>query len=296
MNDRKAAGIALVAVSAAGFGALGVLARIAYDDGAEPVAVLMLRFAIAGVAFGVLRRVAGRGRPWPNRRVMFGLAAMGVGYLVQSLCYFSAVDHAPPGLVSLLLYTYPALVVALGAAFLGLRLGRRALLACGLAVVGTIVIVAPSARGGDPLGVVFGLAAACVYAVYILAGSRLLRQVDALTASTVIMPTAAVGFFLVYLVSPSRPTLPRSGSGWLAVVAIALLCTVVAGLTFLAGLARVGPADASTISTIEPVTTVVLSALVTGEAITGFTLAGGGMVLAAVVALSLDPSRPLAPE
>jgi drug/metabolite transporter (DMT)-like permease len=279
-------------VSAAAFGALGVLARAAYDDGAEPIAVLMCRFVIAAFCFLILR--AFMSRPRPPASVMRGLVVMGVGYLTQSLCYFTAITHAPPGLVALMLYTYPVLVVSLGAVFLGLRLTRKATIACAVAVAGTALIVGPSARSGDPLGVAFGLGAAGVYAIYILIGSRVLQHVDALTASAVIMTTAAIGFVAVFAISPDRPSLPESASGWSAILAIGLVCTVVAGISFLAGLARVGPADASTLSTVEPVVSVVLSAIVVGESITAWTVVGGAMVLGSVIVLSRSSSQPLA--
>jgi drug/metabolite transporter (DMT)-like permease len=211
---------------------------------------------------------------------------MGGLYLFQSLCYFSAIDHAPPGFVALMLYTFPAIVVILGAVFLGLRLTRVATTACGTALAGTALVIGPSAGAGDPLGVAFGMGAAVIYATYILVGSRLLRGVDALTASTVIMSAAGIGYLGVFALTRPRPALPDSGAGWMAVVAISLICTVFAGQTFLAGLAWVGPADASTLSTVEPVVSVVLSAIVTGEAVTGWTLAGGALVLGSVTALS----------
>jgi len=279
-------------VSAASFGALGVLARVAYDDGAEPLAVLTFRFCLAAACFIGLRALRPARRP--RRRALVGLTAMGLCYLLQSLCYFTAVDHAPPGLVALLLYSYPALVVAGAALFLDVKLTRTVVVACAVAVLGMVLVVGPSAGSGDAVGIVLGFGAAGVYAVYILLGTRVLEAVDPLWASTVIMSTAGAGFVVLVLVVPNRPSLPSSASGWWAMVAIALLCTVLAGVTFLAGLARVGPADASTISTVEPVVSVALSAVVTGEAITGWTMAGGALVIGSVIALSRVESAPLA--
>ncbi len=289
----RLAGVALVATSAIAFGALGVLARVAYDDGADPVGVLAVRFPLAALVLGVLRLA--RPRPRPRGRALAGLLAMGVGYFLQGYCYFQAVEHAPPGLVALLLYTYPALVVALGAVVLRLPVGRPVAMACAVALAGTALIVGPSASGGSPTGIAFALGAAFVYAGYILLGSKVLARVDPLWATTVIMAAAGVCILALHLSSSPRPALPGSGEGWLAVVAIALLCTVLAGMTFLAGLARVGPADASTISTLEPVVSVVLSAVVVGESITGWTVAGGLLVGTSVVVLSRLPTpAPLA--
>jgi drug/metabolite transporter (DMT)-like permease len=284
VRSERLQGVVLVVVSAIAFGALGVLARVAYDDGADPVTVLIWRFWLATALFAAL--LAHRRPPRPAPAAVRGLVVMGVCYLLQSYSYFSAVEHASPGLVALLLYTYPALVVVLGAVVLRLRIERRVAAACVVSLAGTALIVAPSAGGGDALGVVFGLAAALVYAGYILLGSRVLERVDPLWASTVIMTTAGTGYLVVVFAGPTRAG-PASAEGWAAIVAIALVCTVVAVLTFLAGLARVGPADASTISTIEPVVSVALSAVVVGEQLTGWTLAGGLRVFGSVV----SPSR-----
>lgn len=69
-------------------------------------------------------------------------------------------------------------------------------------------------------------------------------------------------------------------------LAIALLSTVLAILTFFAGLQRLGAARASMLSTLEPVVTVILAALLLGEHV-GLTQAlGGGLILAGVLWLT----------
>lgn len=285
MRSQRLVGVGLVLVSAASFGTAGVLARVAYDDGADPTALLACRFAIAAALFAAARLA--RPSPRPRGRALAGLGVMGVGYLLQSFCYFTAVDHAPPGLVALLLYTYPALVVVLGAVALHLRVPRRVAAACVAALAGTALIVVPTIGGTadvSTLGVGLGLGAALVYSGYILLGTKVLETVDPLWASTVIMATAAAGYAVVF--AATRPALPSTVEGWAAVVAVAVVCTVVAASTFLAGLARIGPADASTISTFEPVVSVVLSAVFIGEAVSGWTAAGGALVLGAVLAIS----------
>jgi drug/metabolite transporter (DMT)-like permease len=76
-------------------------------------------------------------------------------------------------------------------------------------------------------------------------------------------------------------------------VLIALVSTVIAVSCFFAGLRRVGPSEAAILSTFEPPVTVMLAFLVLGERLTMPQLAGGALVLAAVVMLQLraGPSR-----
>ncbi len=123
-----------MALSATSFGAMAIFARVAYAGGADVTAVLFLRFAIASVAMAALT-LATR-RRWPSRRNATVLALMGgVGYVAQSMCFFSALRFASAGLVALLLYLYPFLVALIGVAFLGERLTRRRSLAMAASMI-----------------------------------------------------------------------------------------------------------------------------------------------------------------
>ena len=62
-------------------------------------------------------------------------------------------------------------------------------------------------------------------------------------------------------------------------------------MTFFAGLKRIDPANASMISTLEPVVTVALAVIVLGEAITMPKILGGTMILAAVALLARSESN-----
>jgi multidrug transporter EmrE-like cation transporter len=78
--------------------------------------------------------------------------------------------------------------------------------------------------------------------------------------------------------------LTAAGWGWIA--CLAAVSTVAAISLFFAGLRRAGPTTASILSTVEPLTTVVLAFLVFGETLTALQWGGAALVLAAVVALA----------
>jgi drug/metabolite transporter (DMT)-like permease len=276
-------GIALVVVSAVGFGTLGVLARVADDEGADQVAVLVLRFGIAAVVFGAVRLV--RRTRAPRGRPLVGLVIMGVLYAVQGACFFASVERGSPGLAALLLYVYPALVVLIGAVVLGQRPRPGVVVATAAALAGTAMIIGPTVADGNPSAIAFGLSTAFTYSTYILIGSRVVEQIDPIWSSVVIMTTAALCSLVPFAVSSPTPRWPATGTAWAAVLALAVVSTVIPVSTFLAGLARIGPADASTLSVLEPVTSVLLSALVIGESLTGWTLVGGALIAGAVVAI-----------
>jgi drug/metabolite transporter (DMT)-like permease len=75
------------------------------------------------------------------------------------------------------------------------------------------------------------------------------------------------------------------------ILAMIFLSTIMALGTFLAGMRLVGPTTASLLSTLEPVFTVLLAVLLLQEALRPLQIVGGGLVLAAVVLLSLPGTR-----
>jgi drug/metabolite transporter (DMT)-like permease len=81
-----------------------------------------------------------------------------------------------------------------------------------------------------------------------------------------------------------RPgALSAAGWGWLG--CLAAISTVGAITFFFAGLKRTGPTTAAILATAEPLTAVVLAYLAFGELLHGVQLAGGALVLAAVLVL-----------
>jgi drug/metabolite transporter (DMT)-like permease len=279
---RRRHGPLLIVLSAVAFGCMAIFARFAYDDGVDPVSLLALRFGIAAAAMWGL--MAWRRRPAPRGGTLVALALMGaIGYVGQSLSYFTALTMASAGLVALLLYLYPVMVTVLSAVFLGERLTRAKAVALGLALAGTALTIGPPG-GGRMLGIGLGVLCAVIYSVYILVGSKVSPRAGAIPATAVIMTSAAVVYWAICAVRGFHP--PRGATGWVAVLALALVSTVVASVTFFEGLERVGPTTAATLSALEPAVTVALAVTVLGEPLTWMGVVGGALILAAVVGLA----------
>lgn len=278
----RTAGVLLALTSASGFGVMPVLTKVVYDDGAGPVGVLSVRFTVAALILLVLARI--RGEALPRGRQLRDLALLGgVGYVVESLCYFAALTRISAGLTALLLYLYPALVVVLSAVVLRHRPGRVAITCVVVATLGTALTIGPVA-GGQAIGVALGLAAAAAYAVYIVVSSTAMKGVGPLATSAVVM--GACGLVYDALAVGTRAALPSSAGAWLALAGVTVLGTVVAVATFFAALALLGPSDTAVLSTMEPVVSVGVAALALGESLSAVQLAGGVLVIAAVVVLA----------
>jgi drug/metabolite transporter (DMT)-like permease len=284
----KAAGALYIAASAFCFGWMPVFARAAYASGVDTQTLLLLRFSSAAAILWAI--VAARRPALPRGRTLAVLAGMGaVGYAGQAFSYFFALTLASAGLVSLLLYVYPALVALLSRVFLGHRLSRLQLGAIGMALAGSVLTIGP-ATDGKPLGIFFGVLAASIYACYILVGSRIPSNVTPTASATIVISAAAVVYGAVAIVRGVH--LPATAMGWAGVAGVALVGTVLAIGFFFAGLERIGPVKASIYSTLEPAFTLALAAALLGEAVTPLRLGGGALILAAVVLLARADAAP----
>jgi drug/metabolite transporter (DMT)-like permease len=294
-DHRHMRGAILCLVSAAAFGTLGVFGKLASEAGASIASTLLVRFALASlVLFAALRLTGGwaPARRLPRRVVLIGLALGAAGYSLQSGLYFAAIGRLDVSMVSLLLYTYPAFVtvaaLTLGRAAPSLRTGA----ALAVASAGLMLVLLAAGTGAfDPAGALLALGASVTYTTYILVSDRIVGAVDPLALSALVLAGATVSFAVAGLVTGSLD-LALSGEAWLWLVLIALVSTVVAVSAFFAGLRRVGPSEAAILSTFEPVVTVALAFAALGERLTAPQLAGGALVLAAVILLQLPAPGP----
>jgi drug/metabolite transporter (DMT)-like permease len=279
-------GTALCVLSACAFGAMAIFAKEAYATGATVVTLLSIRFLLAAALFWVI--VAGRGAQLPSRRVILASLGLGAaGYAAQAGLFFGALTHIDASLTALLLYFYPMLVF-LGAVALrreqvtGRRVGALALASVGAA----LVLMSGSLGALDGVGVAMALGAAVVYAAYILVADRLIGTIDAFLMAALVT-TGAAASTLVAGVGSGSLDLHFAAAGWGWIAAMALGSTVLGVSAFFVGLREVGPATASIVSTAEPVVTVALATAIYGEALGAGQLAGGVLVLGAVVILQL---------
>jgi drug/metabolite transporter (DMT)-like permease len=293
MDAMPSTGALFCLASAAAFGAMAVFGKLAYDEGATVGTLLATRFVVAAALLWIAVLATGRARALrtlPRRDAALALALGAVGYSAQAGGYFAALERLDASLLALLLYTFPVMVTVAAVALGREAASRRTAAALGLACSGIALVLAGAAGGAlDPLGTALGLGAAVVYSAYILISEGVAARIGALALSTLVCSGAAVtltaGAAATGGLRPGDVT--TAGLGWLA--ALAVVSTVGAIGLFFAGLRRVGPSAASILSTLEPVVTVVLASAAFGEALGPAQLAGGALVLSAVLAVRVRP-------
>jgi drug/metabolite transporter (DMT)-like permease len=292
---QRSSGTFFCLASGAAFGAMAIFAKLAYKQGATVATVLTFRFLFAAALFWLLVLAGGHVRELrllTRRQVRAGLLLGACGYAIQSGCYFSALKHIDASLLSLLLYTFPAMVAGAAVLIGRERMDGRRFTALALASAGLVLVLAGAGGGSlEAVGVVLGLSAAVVYSTYILVSDRVVGGISPIPLSALVCTGAAVsltiGSTVIGQLHPGAVTI--AGWGWLA--SIAVVSTVAAIGLFFAGLRLAGPTAASILATVEPLVTVLLAFLVFGETLGPVQIAGGALVLAAVFVLRLRPVR-----
>jgi drug/metabolite transporter (DMT)-like permease len=281
-------GASFVLASAVAFGVMPVFGKLSFEAGVTVTTLLVVRFAIAAPVLWAGAALRGALPRAPRGLIVRGLALGGIGYAMQSGLYFLALERMDASVLSLILYSYPALVT--GAAIILRRepASRRRLAALVTASLGLVLVLLGSGAGAfDGPGALLAIGASMTYATYILVSDAVRLEALPLAA---LVTTGALLTLLPFGLATGTLSLDFAGQGWLWLALAAVISTVSAILLFFSGMSRVGPSTAAILSTLEPPVTVALAFVAFGEALGAVQVLGALAVLGAAVIVNL-PQR-----
>jgi drug/metabolite transporter (DMT)-like permease len=273
-----------------------VLIKLGYA--AHPVSATTLLFLRMTLSLPFFAAMAWsmRGAEPIARRDWLGIAALGfLGYYAASLLDFLGLQYIPAGLGRLIMFLYPTIVVILSAIFLSKRPTSREIAALAITYAGIALVLSQQVRATPEnrmflFGALLVFASATCYAVYLVAGSQLVRRVGSLrfTAYTMIVSTLPAVVQFAALESPAALELPPVL--WVYVALLAVACTVVPVLLVAEALKRIGANHFALIGALGPVTTVLADFALLEGSLSAAQLAGGALVILGVLLVSLKRS------
>jgi drug/metabolite transporter (DMT)-like permease len=297
---RLAGGVLRVLIAASALGTLGPVAGLAYDAGAQPATFSALRAAVGAAVLGLLLITGGQPRvrlaTLPRRQLAMLALAVAVNG-VMNLMLFLAFGAMTVALVMVIFFTYPVQVALMAVALRRERLTRRRVAALALAASG-LALVLGSRLGPDTqatlAGVLLASGAAVCHAVYLIAvrdGFPRVPPVQAtslvLAGGVVVSGTAAIIAGGPGLVGPWA----SSPVAWAAILFAGTMGAAFPKVWVMAGVRAIGSTRAAVLMLMEPVTAVVVAAVVLAQSPTPTEVLGGGAVLLAVLVVQRhDPS------
>ncbi|GAA3723822.1 DMT family transporter [Sphingomonas cynarae] len=235
--------------------------------------------SLVNVGLGAAAWRLGRSGQPSARAIRLHLLRGGVTTLM-ALLFFWGLARVPMAQAIALTYIAPILALLLAAVALGERVGRRVAFASLAAFGGVIVVVIGQSRGaatgGDRWGVAAILASAVLYAINLVIARV---QAQAASPGEITFFQSGVTALLLALAAPWLATMP-AGAAWGQLVIAACLST--ASLLLLAWAYAHG--DTGFLATSEYTSFVyaaVLGWAVFGERVSGWTLAGAAIIVAA---------------
>lgn len=284
---RRGTAVALVVASAACFGTLAVLGALAYRHGARPLPLLAWRFAIAAVVMGGYVAICRPGTLVAARADLGSFVLLSVaGYGAASVCFFFALGHASPAVVTVLLYTYPVLVALYETVAGRMKPSWTTVAGVVMTFAGCALLVGlfDAEIHVDTAGTVLGLGAGAGYASFTVMSDRLVNRYSRPVVMTFLFSVSAVVIGAVSLLAGE--TLSPAGwtpALWGVLALLVAIPTIIAVVLYMGGIRRLGASRAAIASTTEPLFTIALAWMLLGDRLTVVQVAGALLVVLGVV-------------
>ncbi len=284
-------GYLFAALGAVLFSTKAIIIKLAYAEGINAETLLALRMVLAlpfyaAIGFVSVRERQSTGRPLPQRALVMKAALVGaLGYWFASYTDFLGLVYISAQFERLILFTYPAFVVLLGALFFAQPIRRRTVVGIAVSYGGLAVIFATklSTLGADVAkGASLVLAAALAFALYQLFAKNLIGAIGPRLFTCIAMSGAAVAVLLTFVLTQPLQSLIVSQHMLFYGLLIAIGATVLPSFLLNAALHRISAQANATIGTLSPVVTILLAVVILGEAFTWLDAAGTVLVLAGV--------------
>jgi drug/metabolite transporter (DMT)-like permease len=250
---------------------------------------LALRFAIASVAMLLLapRRI-GRLSPVVRKHAVVLGGLYGGAQILQT----AGLANTPASVSGFITGMYVVFTPFLAAAILHTRINRMTWAAVALAVAGLAILTLDGLSVG--YGEALTLVAAGLYALHIVGLGAWSTTSDAIGMAT--LQCLVIAAICLVAAAPHGITLPDRTSDWLAVIYMALFAGAAALLGQTWAQAHLPPTRSAVIMSMEPVFAAFFAVLFGGESLTLRMLAGGSLVLAAMLIVEIVPRRKIEGE
>ncbi|PYY47001.1 EamA/RhaT family transporter [Curtobacterium sp. MCBD17_023] len=300
VRDERRAGLLAVTVTALLWGTTGTAATFAPDVG--PLAIGAAALGVGGILQAVVgaRALRAAAPLLVRSRALVLVGAVAVA--VYPLAFYSSMHTAGVAVGSVVSLASAPLASGVLERVVDRRpLSRWWVLAAALGVVGSVLLCLSSLAGsadpagvGSPgstvLGVVLGLVAGAMYAVYSWASRRLM--VDGVPRAAAMGAVfGGGGLLLMPVLAVTGAPLLASPQNAAVGVYMAIVPMFLGYLLFGYGLARIPASTATTVTLTEPAVAAVLAVLVVGERLTAVGWAGLGVIAIVLVVLAVAPTN-----
>lgn len=269
------------------YGAYPIIVQWALASGMTSSTVLFLRFGGCTLLLWTICFLKSKGTLQVPLRTAGKLLLVGMlSYALMSALNLAALTRISASLASMLLCLYPVFV-----AFFYILLGKQkfywslclGLLSC---IVGLYLLLDIQSGAFHFYGTILALGASISYASYVVIGSAIREQINPILRATLIMTGAWISYTISGILTQSI-SFNFHPMGWLWINCIIIVATVIPVMMFWSAVERTGAVNSSIIGSLEPLSTVIWSALFLHEGMDFHQLIGIAFILSGIVAIQV---------
>ena len=283
-------GIVLVIGSALIYGFTPILARITYDGGSNGVTMTFLRAVLALPIVGIILKCMNVPFSVTRRQVCDLMVSVGIGSGVTTILLYLSYAYIPVGMATTLHFIYPVVVSVACAVFFREKMSAAVLFALAISIVGVVLTADRTSAGGGSTGMLLAVASGFTFAYYVIRLDKSdLRTMHFFKLSFYTCVTVGI-VSGAYGLATNTLSFDLTAEAW-TYSWIVSLCTSVGAVTMLQqGIRMTGATRASILSTFEPVTSVLLGALILQETLSLPKMIGGACIIASVLVITMTAS------
>lgn len=272
-------------LSAVIYGSMPLMATHIYADGVNSVSLVLFRSLFALPLMALLGFKQAKTLKVPKKSLPQICLIAVVGCCLTPMLLLSSYKFIASSTATVFHFIYPAIVLLLGILFMKHRLQLKTLLCVVICIAGISLFYTPGQPldlRGSTLAIVSGIS--CAVYICLLSGFKYKEIPIFLFTFYVILISSALLF--IFCIATGNLTLPKSALGWLLCILFANLITVGAVVTLQIGTFIIGGERASILSTLEPITSIIIGLLFLNESITPLAGCGAALVILSSVLIA----------
>ena len=244
------------------------------------VALTLFQFVRKRDTFGYLFRTSAD----IIRTLLFGV----VGVLFMQYFFYATIEQSNAPTATIIQYTGPFLVILGLSIYHRVPPNKKTVAAMLMAMAGTFLLIThgdPTSLALSDRALITGALSAIGYALYNVIPVPLLLRYD--TPLVAGLGMIAGGSVLLLITRPFQNGMPMDGVILLALAFAVVMGTLFPFVAYLEGAKRIGPQNASILGSVEPLLSTAVAVLFLNQLFYPVDYAGGVLVVAAVILLSL---------
>lgn len=284
---KKYTGYLAVIISGIVFGCMPLLAKVVFSNGGNAINLVFWRFFIAIFPLYIIIK--------RNKNISLELTKMEIkqiiilgiiGYSGTAVTLFLSYNYITTGMATTLHFVYPVFVILGYALFYKEKINVVKFISVILCTVGIFMLYDGNASISI-LGIFLAFLSGITYAFYVLYIDK--SGLKSMNPIKLTMYLSLVGSFVMLLFSivTGSFTIRLNSIGWIFTFILAVVVALGAVTLLSVGIKLIGPQSSSILSTLEPITSVIIGSVVFGEKLGARGIIACSLILIAVVIIAI---------